>query len=127
MSPDINPLVSTALQSTVTGGAQTTVARTESLADMSGQWQQEYQRAQEASALNASNDSALKTLSGPLDGLGETSASIKAEALAMKPDAKPSEVIHLTMRCHEFLFRCELTSNVANKSSDGVQQLFKQQ
>jgi len=39
----------------------------------------------------------------------------------------PGEMINLTMRCQEFMFQCQLTSNIANKSSDGVQQLFRQQ
>ncbi len=42
-------------------------------------------------------------------------------------DMKPSELMMLTMRSHEFLFNCQLVANVANRSSDGVQQLFKQQ
>jgi hypothetical protein len=37
------------------------------------------------------------------------------------------DMIMLTVRSHEFLFHCELTSNVANRTSDGIQQLFRQQ
>jgi len=33
----------------------------------------------------------------------------------------------MTMQCHQFLFQSQLTSNVANRTSDGVQQLFRQQ
>ncbi len=39
----------------------------------------------------------------------------------------PGEMVQLTMRCQQFMFECQLTSNIANRSSDGVQQLFKQQ
>jgi hypothetical protein len=39
----------------------------------------------------------------------------------------PGEIVQLTMRCQQFMFECQLTSNIANRSSDGVQQLFKQQ
>jgi hypothetical protein len=39
----------------------------------------------------------------------------------------PGEIVQLTMRCNEFMFQCQLTSNIANRSSDGVQQLFRQQ
>lgn len=39
----------------------------------------------------------------------------------------PGEIVNLTMRCQEFMFQCQLTSNIANRSSDGVQQLFRQQ
>lgn len=39
----------------------------------------------------------------------------------------PGEIVQLSMRCQEFMFHCQLTSNIANRSSDGVQQLFRQQ
>jgi hypothetical protein len=39
----------------------------------------------------------------------------------------PGEIVQLTMKCSEFMFQAQLTSNIANRSSDGVQQLFKQQ
>jgi len=42
-------------------------------------------------------------------------------------DLSPSQIIDMTMRCQELVFHAELTSNVANRSSDGVQQLFRQQ
>jgi hypothetical protein len=40
---------------------------------------------------------------------------------------KPSDILMMTLRAQEFLFHCELTSNVANRTSDGVQQLFREQ
>jgi hypothetical protein len=39
----------------------------------------------------------------------------------------PGDMIMLSMRCNEFLFHCELTSNIASRSSDGLQQLFREQ
>ncbi len=39
----------------------------------------------------------------------------------------PGEMVMMTVRCHEFMFHCQLTSNVANRTSDGIQQLFRQQ
>ena len=39
----------------------------------------------------------------------------------------PSEMIMLSMRCDEFLFHCELTSNAANRGSDGLQESFREQ
>ena len=39
----------------------------------------------------------------------------------------PGEVVMLTVRCQEFMFHCQLTSNIANRTSDGLQQLFRQQ
>lgn len=60
--------------------------------------------------------------------LNEHSEALATQAESLQEqDMKPSELMMLTMRSHEFLFHCELVSNVANRSSDGVQQLFRQQ
>ena len=63
--------------------------------------------------------------------------SINVEAAQLSNDAKamqlagrelsPSEMVSLTVRCQEFMFHCQLTSNIANRTSDGLQQLFRQQ
>ena len=67
-------------------------------------------------------------LLNPLLELNNKSQQLGVEALAAtNNDVKPSELLMLTMQTHEFMFECQLTSNVANRSSDGVQQLFKQQ
>ena len=64
----------------------------------------------------------------PLLKLNTESSLLAARANpAAGPEMKPSELMMLTMRSHEFLFHCELVANVANRSSDGVQQLFRQQ
>jgi hypothetical protein len=42
-------------------------------------------------------------------------------------DLTPGQILEMTVQCHQFMFTCELTSNVANRTSDGVQQLFRQQ
>ncbi len=66
---------------------------------------------------------ALETLNGRVNGLGGSAA----EALANGQDLSPGDMLMLTMRAHEFMFYSELTANVANTSSQGVQQLFRQQ
>lgn len=64
----------------------------------------------------------------PLLNLNADSTRLAAHAgQAQQAELKPSELMMLTMRSHEFLFHCELVANVANRSSDGVQQLFRQQ
>ena len=63
----------------------------------------------------------LNSLNGRAVGLGD-SAGISAAK-----DMSPGDMLMMTVRCHEFMFHCELTANVANRSSDGVQQLFRQQ
>jgi hypothetical protein len=67
--------------------------------------------------------STLNALNGRVDQLGSASKSAKAAG----GDMSSGDMLMLTVRCHEFLFHCELTSNVANRTSDGVQQLFRQQ
>ena len=62
-------------------------------------------------------------LNGRANQLGHLSEAMKANAR----DLSPSQVIDMTLKCHELVFQAELTSNVANRSSEGVQQLFRQQ
>lgn len=39
----------------------------------------------------------------------------------------PSEIVTMTYKAQEFGFHSQLTSNIANRLADGVQQLFRQQ
>lgn len=64
----------------------------------------------------------------PLLNLNSDSARLTQQAQdAASTDMRPGELMMLTMRSHEFLFHCQLVSNVANRSADGMQQLFRQQ
>jgi hypothetical protein len=64
----------------------------------------------------------FESLNGQVGNLGDLASSIQAGR-----EPTPSEMLNLTVKCHEFMFHAELTSNVANRTSDGVQQLFRQQ
>lgn len=67
---------------------------------------------------------------GALDGLNGGADKIESMSKVLTAngaDLTPGEMIQLTMRSHQFLFTAQLTSNVANRSSDGIQQLFRQQ
>jgi hypothetical protein len=82
-------------------------------------------RLQEA-APDTSNPAA--TFLNPLLNLDASSTRLaETPGLAGLEELKPSQLMMLTMRSHEFLFNCQLVANVANRSSDGVQQLFRQQ
>jgi hypothetical protein len=71
---------------------------------------------------------ALTALLDPLMNLNSSSTRLAERSGSVAfADMKPSELMMLTMRSHEFLFNCQLVANVANRSSDGVQQLFRQQ
>ncbi|MFN3592256.1 MAG: hypothetical protein ACK4TG_08720, partial [Thermaurantiacus sp.] len=63
--------------------------------------------------------SALEHVNAQARGVAEFAASVTASGREMTP----AEVITLTMRCQEFMFHCQLSSNIANRTSDGLQQL----
>jgi len=53
------------------------------------------------------------SLNGRANELGRLSEAMKANGR----DLSPSQVIDMTLKCHELVFQAELTSNVANRSS----------
>ncbi|UVO50032.1 hypothetical protein M0208_05670 [Sphingomonas sp. SUN019] len=65
----------------------------------------------------------LEKVNGEAKGVAEYANAASAKGA----DMTPGEVVNLTMKCHEFMFHCQLTSNIANRTSDGIQQLFRQQ
>ncbi len=72
----------------------------------------------------------IQNMLGVLDGVDLQARSVSdfaKQAELSGGTLTPGEIVQLTMRCQEFMFQCQLTSNIANRSSDGVQQLFRQQ
>ena len=72
----------------------------------------------------------MQALMKPFDHLDSQAASLSAKASQIVNSGSsmtPGEMIMMTMRCQEFMFHCQLTSNAANRTSDGLQQLFRQQ
>ncbi|MCI4592614.1 hypothetical protein MOK15_21390 [Sphingobium sp. BYY-5] len=73
---------------------------------------------------------AVRDMLGTLDKVNGEAKSVADYARSVEGtggELTPGEIVQLTMRCQEFMFHCQLTSNIANRSSDGVQQLFRQQ
>lgn len=73
---------------------------------------------------------ALQAMFRPLEHLNTEAASLSAharQAVEAGNSLTPGEMVMLSVRCHEFLFHSQLTANVANRTSDGLQQLFRQQ
>ncbi|WP_336970727.1 hypothetical protein [Sphingobium aromaticiconvertens] len=73
---------------------------------------------------------AVRDMLGTLDKVNGEAKSVTDFARSVEAsggELTPGEIVQLTMRCQEFMFHCQLTSNIANRSSDGVQQLFRQQ
>ena len=65
----------------------------------------------------------IEKVNGEAKGVGDYAKAAQASGKEMTP----GEIVNLTMKCHEFMFHCQLTSNIANRTSDGIQQLFRQQ
>jgi len=72
---------------------------------------------------------ALKAMMDPLNRVNQDAVKLAEDMgkMAGAGELSPGQMIMLTVRCQEFLFHCEMTSNVANRTSDGFQQLFRQQ
>jgi hypothetical protein len=78
----------------------------------------------------AAPSESMQALFKPLEHLNNEASSLHEAADAAKAagtDMTPSEIVMLTVRCQEFLFHSQLTANAANRTSDGLQQLFRQQ
>jgi hypothetical protein len=87
-------------------------------------------KAEMGSTAAPAESSTLKAMTVTLEKLNLESKVIseKASEFGAKGAAMtPGEMVMMTVRCHEFMFHCQLTSNVANRTSDGIQQLFRQQ
>lgn len=87
--------------------------------------------AQDVANVGASEPSeGVRMLMSAMDNLNGGAESINDLAKTMTQNTgelTPGQVIEMTMKSHHFLFQCEMTSNVANRTSDGIQQLFRQQ
>ena len=83
----------------------------------------------DAQPVRAPNE-ALQAMARPLEYVNNEAASLSefaTRAVSAGSAMTPGEMVMLSVRCQEFMFHCQLTSNVANRASDGLQQLFRQQ
>jgi hypothetical protein len=102
-----------------------------SLTDL-GQFENALQTAQnrvEAAPVSSGFD-AMKMVAKPLEFVNHEAAVLQVnaqQAMQGNQSMTPGEMVMLSVQCQEFMFHCQLTSNVANRASDGLQQLFRQQ
>jgi hypothetical protein len=72
----------------------------------------------------------LRAFAAFADNINGGASNIEALTQKMSSSefaSKPSAMLEVTMACQQFMFKAQLTSNVANRTSDGIQQLFRQQ
>ena len=67
--------------------------------------------------------SQLEKVNGEAKSVAEYAKSASLNGKEMTP----GEIVNLTTKCYEFMFHCQLSSSIANRTSDGIQQLFRQQ
>src|SRR5512139_1494270 len=66
----------------------------------------------------------------PLDGIDASMKHLEETARAAVErggDLSPADTVLLMAQAHRFAFETQLVASVANKTSDGVSQLFRQQ
>jgi hypothetical protein len=81
-----------------------------------------------AMQVSASESQGFRTVMATLENLNGRAESLGSKAADLQHGQfRPSDMLMMTLKAQEFLFHCELTSNVANRTSDGVQQLFREQ
>ena len=83
----------------------------------------------EAQPVSTPNQAA-KMLVAPFEHINTEAAKLAADAKnaqANESAMSPGDMVMLTARCQEFSFHCTLMSNIANRTSDGLSQLFRQQ
>jgi len=99
-----------------------------SLSDVSA-FEQSLASVEKTSAVSSPTES-VKAAFKPLDYINNEAAEIATyakNAVASGNELTPSEIVMLTAKSQEFMFHCQLTSSVANRTSEGLQQLFRQQ
>ena len=84
----------------------------------------------EAHAVDTPANPVARALFQPLDLINREATELSqlaVKAVDTGATMTPGEVVALTVRSQEFLFHTQLTANAANRTSDGLQQLFRQQ
>jgi len=78
----------------------------------------------------AAPSAVTEAMFAPLDFINNEARELAVyaeNAIESGNELTPSEIVTLTTRSQEFMFYAQLTSNVANRTADGLQQLFRQQ
>jgi hypothetical protein len=75
------------------------------------------------------NSEAIRNFFNPLERINGTTEKFMqhSEKLAADPDVQPGDMLMMMVTTQKFMFECQLTSSVANRTSDGIQELFRQQ
>jgi len=92
-------------------------------------FEQSLQKALESAAVEPGAEVA-RAVFEPLEYINNEATQLMEyakSAVESGDDLTPSEIVMLTVKSQEFMFHSQLTSNIANRTADGIQQLFRQQ
>jgi hypothetical protein len=75
------------------------------------------------------SSTALRDFIGPLDKINSSTERFVAtsDRIAQDPNVGPGAMLMTMVNVQRFMLECQLTSSVANRASDGIQELFRQQ
>jgi hypothetical protein len=75
------------------------------------------------------SSTALRDFIGPLDKINSSTERFVAasDRIAQDPNVGPGAMLITMVNAQRFMLECQLTSSVANRASDGIQELFRQQ
>jgi hypothetical protein len=100
-----------------------------SLSDI-GAFQDAMKKAEGSYVVPVSESPVLRAVTTTLDSLNLEAKSIADASMAVQAKGSnmlPSDFLNVTVKCQEFMLHCQLTSSIAKTTSDGVQQMFRQQ
>lgn len=94
-------------------------------------------QARERRAAAPATEAAVEPVNPTMQGVFDKLSGLDAQAKGLADEAKaaeasggefsPGEMVMLSVKAHEFMFNAQITSNMANRTSDGLSQLFRQQ
>ena len=94
----------------------------------------DFEASLEAVRLRTADDNTAEAIAKaafqPLDYINQETMSLSEyaqTAVASGNELTPAEIVSLTVQSQKSMFHSQLTANVANRSADGIQQLFRQQ
>lgn len=124
----MDPLSS--IGTSVGSGASLELGYGSTLADNAADFEASLEAAMKRADETDSVDAIAKAAFEPLNYINQEARSLSEyaqTAMSSGNELTPSEIVSLTVQSQKFMFHSQLTANVANRSADGVQQLFRQQ
>ena len=100
------------------------------LADNASDFEASLEAARFRTEESSTGEAIAKAAFEPLNYINQEAMNLSEyakTAVSSGNELTPAEIVSLTVQSQKFMFHSQLTANVANRSADGVQQLFRQQ